>query len=344
MPRYAAVILFLAYLMIGISAFLTLHSRAERPLQPPQWFLVAGLFWFPWIFSTAHLLLTFCPVRGVTQAVVSWWFSANFTLVWFGLMGLGSLFYFLSTLVNRPLHNPKLAAFTFWTMILFASWSGVPSSAPVPAWMPVLSTVATVLTITTILSVYLNLCATVRGCPQSENPIPGKFMAFGAMAFLVAWLMNAANALPPIGSITHFTWFVVAQSQLNVYGFFAMAMIGAIYYIVPEVTGMEWPSAKAVRAHYWMAMLGVLLIVVPLAIGGVMQGIKMNNPTVDFNVLTKSTMNFMRAGTLGEVLILLGHLLLFVNLVRLSVRYFRTHFAPLYVDATREFRPAGVKP
>src|SRR5262245_18907442 len=79
MPRYAAVMLFLAFVLIGIYTALTLHFRTERPLQPPQWFLLVALLWFPWIYSTAHLLLTFYPVRGMTQAVVSWWFSANLT-------------------------------------------------------------------------------------------------------------------------------------------------------------------------------------------------------------------------------------------------------------------------
>ena len=39
-----------------------------------------------------------------------------------------------------------------------------------------------------------------------------------------------------------------------------------------------------------------------------------------------------------------GHLLLLVNLVRLSLRYYRTHFAPLYAEATAELKPAEVKP
>jgi cytochrome c oxidase cbb3-type subunit I len=344
MPRYAAVILFLAFVLIGTYIALTLHLRAERPLQPPQWFLLAALFWFPWIYSTAHLLLTFHPVRGMTQAAVAWWYSANLNLVWFGLVGLGTLFYFLPKLANRQLHSPQLAVFTFWTLVLFASWTGIPSSAPLPAWMPALSTVATVLSISTVLAVILNMRRTLEGRSQWENPTTGKFMTFGLMAFVLSWFMSIINAIPSVNAVTNFTWFNVAQSQLNTYGFFAMIMIGAIYYIVPRVTGMEWPSAKLVRAHYWLAALGIILSVVPLAIGGLLQGSKLLQAPVDFMTLTKSVLPYVRTAMTGEWLIFFGHLLLLVNLLRLSVGYFRTHFLPLYADVTQELKPAEVKP
>src|SRR6266446_5917884 len=39
MPRYAALILFLGYLMIALRSALTFHQRRERPLFVSQWFL-----------------------------------------------------------------------------------------------------------------------------------------------------------------------------------------------------------------------------------------------------------------------------------------------------------------
>src|SRR5438132_2898589 len=51
LPRYAALMLFLGYLMIGICGLLTFHQRRERRLFVSHWFLLAALFWFPWIYS-----------------------------------------------------------------------------------------------------------------------------------------------------------------------------------------------------------------------------------------------------------------------------------------------------
>src|SRR5882672_3630877 len=48
MPRYAALILFLGYVMMGVWGVITFHRRRERQLFVSQWFLVTALFWFPW--------------------------------------------------------------------------------------------------------------------------------------------------------------------------------------------------------------------------------------------------------------------------------------------------------
>src|ERR1017187_6458194 len=104
MPRYAAVILFLSYLMIGAWTVLTLHLRRERPLTPPHWFLLAALFWFAWIYPTAYLFLVKSPVRGVAQSVIAWWYSDNLKLIWLGLVGLGAIFHFIPKFAGRALH------------------------------------------------------------------------------------------------------------------------------------------------------------------------------------------------------------------------------------------------
>src|SRR5262245_23660336 len=77
LPRYAAVILFIAFVMITVWAFVTYSRRTVEALYPSHWFILAALFWFPWIFSTAILLLQFFPMRGVVQAAVNWWYAGN---------------------------------------------------------------------------------------------------------------------------------------------------------------------------------------------------------------------------------------------------------------------------
>jgi cytochrome c oxidase cbb3-type subunit 1 len=104
-----------------------------------------------------------------------------------------------------------------------------------------------------------------------------------------------------------------------------MIMFGAVYYIVPRVTGVEWPCAKFVRAHFWLAAIGILLLVIPLAIGGVMQGLKLNNPQIAFVDLAKTTLPFLRASTTGELFIALGHIVFFLNLAGMAVACFKKH-------------------
>jgi cytochrome c oxidase cbb3-type subunit I len=341
MPYYSALILFLGYLMIGVWAVITFHQRAERRLVPSQWFLLAALFWFPWIYTTANMLLVAFPTRGVTQAIIAWWYSNNLLFVWLGLIGLATAFYFVPKFSRRPLHSHYLALLIFWLLILFGSWGGIPNSAPVPAWIPALSTVGTGLTIVPLVAVALIMYGTLgRFMLLPSDHTAFRFILFGIAAFLLWGLMNILSALT---QLTDFTWFTTARMQIGYYGFFTMLMFGAIYYIVPQLTGTELPYGKLVRLHYWVAAIGILLIVLPLAIGGLIQGVKLNS-NVDFLKLSKGTLMFLRLSTMGDLLLLAGHGFFFVNLTVLAARMYRAQVRAAYTAVTAEIKPAGVQP
>jgi cytochrome c oxidase cbb3-type subunit 1 len=343
MPRYAALILFLAYLLIGVLAIITFHERRERPLFVSQWFLLAALFWFPWIYSTANLLLLAFPVRGVTQAVIAWWFSGNLQVVWFALVGLAAVLYFVPKLTQRELHSRYLALFTFWTLILFGTWSGIPVSAPVPAWIPSLSTVGTVLTIIPILSIALNIYGTLeRRCSSLMSGFSLRFIAVGFISFLVVGLLNILGSLPQVSQVTDFTWFTAAKIQLNACGFFAMVMFGAIYYIVPRLFGLEFESEKFIRIHFWLATMGLVFVILPCALGGVVQGLKLRDSRVPFLDVARFTLLFLRISTLGDLLILLGNLTFVLNILGLVRRFYVGRAAAAYAAATAEIKTAGV--
>ena len=345
LPPYAALILFLGCLMIAVWSLLTFHQRRERQLYVSQWFLLAALFWFPWIYSTANLLLVTFPVRGAAQAVVSWWYSDNLLVVWFGLIGLAAIFYFIPLLTNRELRSRPLALFAFWALLLFGSWGGIPNSAPLPAWIPAISTVGMVLSGFSVLTVALNICGTLDGKWSILWAGPSlRFIGVGLMAFLITGLLNVACSFNPVSQITAFTWFTPAQSYLNVYGFLAMTLFGAIYYILPRLTGLEFPSPRLVRAHFWAATIGILFIVAPLAAGGIVQGFKFRNPNLPFMDILKSTLPFLRASSLGDLFLLVGHLMFLRNLVGMVKEFYRSRALSAYSAATSPlFQTAEVK-
>lgn len=345
MPRYAGVVLFVAYVMIGLWTALTLHNRKEGRLGPSQWFFLAALFWFPWIDTTAVLLLQVFRVRGVEQSLIDWWGSNNLLFVWMSLTGIGAVFYLVPKFAGRSLHSQPLALFAFWTLILFGSWAGVPAGAPVPAWIPALSAVAAVLTAVPLLAVAVNVRRTLEGqCSRLAATPASLFIGFGTAAWVIAGAMRIAGAVPVISPFTSLTWFGVAQSELNSCGFFAMILFGTIYYSLPRVTGVEWPSSGSVRAHFWLGSTGIVLAAAPLAVGGILQGLKLNDEHVAFAELTKSTLPFLRASTTGDLLMLIGNLLLAVNVFRLWVRFGRARLAPFCAALAGGLRPAEEKP
>ena len=344
-PRAGSVTMFFAYLLLALWAMMNFAARRERALFPSHWFLVAALFWFPWIYSTANLFLVAWPARGVVQLAINLWFANNLLFVWLALVGIGTAFYFLPKFSGRPLQTHYFALFAFGTLILFGTWCGIPPGAPLPAWMPVLSSVAATLTIVPVLAVGVIAWQTLRSgshgssledgvasslrleksahrvnttthCEPKGGPFC--FIRFGLASFVLSSLMLIATACPRISRVTEFTWFGPAQTQLRFYGFFAMTMFGAIYHLLPRVVGLEFPFPKLARIHFWVSLSGVVLLVLPLAIGGVVQGLKLNHPDVGFMDALKATLPFLRVSTMGLMLLLFGNLLFALNIFGLT--------------------------
>jgi cytochrome c oxidase cbb3-type subunit 1 len=343
-PSYGALIMFLGYLLVGIWGVATFHHRRERALFVSQWFIFTALFWFPWIYSSANMLLLRVPVRGVAQAVVAWWYSENLLTVWFGLVGLAAVFYFVPKILKRELHSSYLGLLAFWTLIFFGGWGVVPNTAPVPAWMPTLSTVAIVLTIIPLLSAATNVCLTVRG---GTGPTPGTcaqtslwFILFGVVCLLVGGLARAAGVVLDQQQMLHFTWFVPAREHLQIYGFFVMVLFGAVYYILPSLAGIPFPSTRLVRLHFWVAAAGLVIFVLPLLIGGIIQTTQLQNAAVPFTDIMKSGLVFLRFSTMGELLLLFGHLIFVVNVLGLVNAFYKARVEAAYAEVTADlFKP-----
>ena len=321
-PRGGSVLLFAAFLLIAISAIATFGARQNRELYPSHWFLLAALFWFPWIYSTANLfLITHHPVRGVAQAAIDYWFANNLVFVWLALVGVGTAFYFLPKLAGRPLQSRYLALFAFWTLILFGTWCGIPQGAPLPAWMPAASAIASSLLIVPLIAIAVIACKTVCGASVTCKGGPFCYVKFGTAAFVLSGLMLIASACPQISRVTEFTWFGPAQVQWQILGFFAIVMCGAIYDLLPRVMGFALPFPKFVRAQHWLFMVGILLWAGSLAVGGVEQGMKLANPQTPFADSTNAALMFLRVGTTGLLFILLGSLLFAANIFAMTFKW-----------------------
>ena len=344
LPRYSAVILFIAFVLITVWAFVTYSQRTVEELYPSQWFILAALFWFPWIFSTATLLLQFFPVRGVVQAAVNWWYVGNLLNVWLTLVGLASTFYLLPKLSGRPLQSYYLALLAFLTLILFGTWTGIPHHAALPAWMPALSSGASVMSLIPVLAVATIVALTVRGTKVSCGGGPLCFTKFGAWALVLATVLLALSTSPGVARVTDYTWFGHGQTSLRIYGFFGMTMLGAIYHIFPHVAGANRVSARLMRINFWLFMSGTLIFALPLMAGGIAQGLKLANPNIAFLDASKAALMAFRLSTLGELLLLAGSLVFLFNLSSAIVNYYRLLCKTAYEDATEQLEPVGVKP
>ncbi len=326
LPAWCAPLLFVAYLMIGLCGLLTFHQREAGPLYPSQWFVVGSFFWFPWIFSTAALLLLCVPARGVLQATTAWWYVRNFDTVFLGFAGLASAFYFIPKILGRPLRSHYQAALAFWTLALFGSCGGMPDGAPLPSWIISLGVVGTVLTAVPILTVATNFYQTVRADLNALDADPTlRFTYVGLMFWIIAGAQQIVGALPRVSVVTDFTWFGAAQEELFHYGFFALTVFGALYYIVPRLLGLDQGAwcPKLLKWHFRLTFLGVLFSYISLLVAGIGQGILLANSGNSFVDVMRRTMFPVRFNLTGDLLVVLGTILFLLNFAGVLVAAYR---------------------
>ncbi len=314
MPPYVAPMLFFGYLIIAVSALLTFHTRRDGPLYPAQWFVLGAVFWFPWIFSTAAMLLLYEPARGVLQSCISWWYANNLGQIFLGFSGLASIFYFIPKLTGRPLFSAYWAMFAFWMLALFGSMGGIPEGSPLPVWIGSMSTVATVLNGVAVFAIALNFYQTTRGNLDTLDSDPTLRFSYVALIFwLIASAHQIVSVIPSVNSLVGLTWFGAAQKELQYYGFFGFSALGAIYYILPRLLGVEL-CPKLVSAHFWLALFGVLAAYLSLVVGGIAQGIILSAASNSFLDGLRAGMVAVRVSTVGDLLIFVGAMVFLANL------------------------------
>ena len=336
LPAYVAPILFFAYLFIGIPGVLTFKARESKELYPSQWFLLAALFWFPWIYSTAVLLLFVWPVRGVLQAVIGWWYGHNLTTGFLGFISIGSILYFLAKLTGRPLHSRQSALFGFLILLFAGAWGGIHAAAPVPRWMPGISAAMTMVSFVGVLALFINAFQTARGASvAASDSTTFTLTKFALFAFLLAGLLGAIGALRPVSLLTHFTYAAIAQQKLVLHGFIGLSLMGAAYYVLPRlIDGGELKSGLT-RASVVFSIFGIIMFAGPLLVGGYIQGTKLANAGNSFPEVFRSGVTYFRVSTIGELFMVLGYFAFAVNVKWMLFRSVRTAAVPFVQGALK---------
>ena len=143
-----------------------------------------------------------------------------------------------------------------------------------------------------------------------------KLAKYGFYAYLLSGVIDALFTLRSFAVITQFTLFQEAQWQLALASF-SLIMFGAIYYLVPRISGAVWPSSGLVRGHYLATILGYAVLIISLGIAGWQQGTALNDASMSFEAIAAQYRPWLLVASAAQALLLVGNLALLVNFVRI---------------------------
>lgn len=279
-PSYSTFMLFASFALCSIWSITTFTRRRAEHVYVSIWYIFGAMFWFPWVYATIQILENSpLAVQGVPQETVHWWFGHNVLGVLLTPMGLAAIYYLLPKVIGRPIHSYYLSILGFWSLALFYNWAGAHHlvGGPIPAWLITLSIAASMMMFIPVISTAINhhLTAYQHLDMLRHSPVL-RFVVFSAVSYTIVSLQGSMMSVRVLNEPFHFTHHTIAHAHLGLYAFYTMVMFGAVYYILPRLTGREFFSTKLMSLHFWTAALGILVMFFALTLGGILQGLEWN--------------------------------------------------------------------
>jgi cytochrome c oxidase cbb3-type subunit I len=310
-PSYSAFILFFALAMISLWAMTIVCNRKRGTVSISEWYLVGAFLWFAWMYATANIALEIAPAPGVAQAAINWWYVGALVQLWLTPVALATAYYLIPVISGRPIYSYKLALLGFWGLALFGGWTGMTHviGGPFPAWIVTASIVAKVLLMIPVFAVAANFHLSMKGhFGMLRDHLPLRFVLTGTVVYTAFSLAGSVISTRSIAQFTQFTFVTVMQNQLGLFGFYSMILFGALYYIVPKLLNRQWLFPKLVEAHFWLIVVGFVLLVFDLAIGGLIQGFGLEDPQIPMIAVNDLLGPFLAIQDFAALLLVAGNL------------------------------------
>lgn len=344
-PFFAWPVLLISYIAIVIWSFIQFRVRPVGHVYISQWYLLAAVVWFPWIFITANTLLHCLPGHPVMGAGINAWYKSALIFLFFTPVALGTAYYLVPKVTGRPVQSYSLAKVGFWSLAAIAPWAGMQklTGAPIPYFLPYLGAAATIMIALPAVSAAWNLLRTVSGAGEVADHSPSlRFTIAGIVGLLVmAFAAVFLNIPGKTLELTQFSLSGYGFEILALYGFFSFVMFGAVYFIVPRVTRREWISRRLIKMHFLFSAYGLVTIALVALFGGLLQGVGQENWKEPWENAADFAYPYAMATTVSWCFILFSNFFFFIHLTLMWLRLGRRSSHPTLLVAHHGGSPHG---
>jgi cytochrome c oxidase cbb3-type subunit I len=315
-PLDFIVLLWLATLITNL--LMCVRQRTENVLYVSVWYAVGGLIWSFFVYAIGNVVWSpHGAIPGVTDALWLWFYGHNTVGLFLTPPAIAIAYWVIPRVTKAPLWSHNLSLIGFWTILAIYTHTGAHHllQAPVPTWIKVLAVVDSICMLIPVFTFLANVWLPLKErWGRIHADIGGKFVFAGTVWYALTCIQGPLQSLPSIQRVTHFTHWVVAHSHMAVFGFAGMIGMGAIYYLLPRVSGRKIWSLKVAELQYWIMLFGVASLFIVLTIAGLVQGHSWLNGEAVYRVLPELRYYMILRGAVG-VLITMGALLQLLNVV-----------------------------
>ncbi len=337
-PSFAWPVLLVSYFVILIWSLIQFRVRPEGHVFVSQWYILAAMIWFPWVYITANTLLHCMPGHPVMGAGINAWFKSSMIFLFFTPVALGAAYYLAPKVTGRPVFSYSLAKLGFWSLAIIAPWAGMQKlvGAPIPHFLPYVGAAATALLFIPACAAAVNTIRTMLADPETLAQSPAlRFTMAGVIGLAVLGVAAVLLNLP--GSTLQLTQFSLSGYGFDIlalYGFFSLVMFGATYFIVPRVTRREWLSRRLIKMHFLFSVYGVVFVALIALFGGLEQGVGQEDWQQPWESAASRAYPYAVATTFSWSLILFSNVFFFLHLTLMWLRLGRRSSHPTLLGSS----------
>jgi cbb3-type cytochrome c oxidase subunit I len=262
----------IALILTGINVYMTVFKGTEKSWYVTTWYVMGALFWFPIVYLIGNR--TFLQFDGLNDAIANWFYGHNILGMWFTVGGVGILYYFFPKFSGKPLFSHTLSMIGFWTIAMFYAPTGTHHilQSPVPEWLKAIAVISSVFLLIPVATVLTNFFMTLKGSWHlATDHIPFRFAVASGFAYLLTCIQGPFQATRSINWYLHFSNWVVGHAHMALLATFSFIVFAAIYYIIPKVTGRKMHSRGLAIWHFWLSLIGWIVMMLALTIAGLIQ-------------------------------------------------------------------------
>jgi cbb3-type cytochrome c oxidase subunit I len=316
LPWFLDIAIMAALLLYIVLVWGTVLNRKEKQLYVSVWYIAGTTLWFPVVYLIGNRV--FFSVPGIGDAISNWFYGHNILGLWFTTNGIGLLYYFLPKITKNPLYSHLLSIVGFSTIAMFYTPTGTHHllQSPVPEWLKAVAVISSVMLLVPVMSVLVNFFLTMKGkWAMMTTNLPLRFFITGLFFYLLTCFTGPFQATRWINWYLHFTHWVVGHAHFALLGTFGFVGWGAIYYVVPRVSGRQWYSRRLANAHFWLSLVGTGLMIVALTVAGLIQASAWEEGLPVYRGVIMVA-PFMGLRAFSGLLIVLGQVLLVYNVFK----------------------------
>lgn len=275
-----AILVVVLWVVFSVNIIMTIVKRKEKQMYISLWYIMAALVGVAILYLVNNvgipvsLTKSYSAFAGTNDANVQWWYGHNAVAMVLTAPPLALFYYFLPKSTGVPIYSHRMGVIAFWSLIFMYLWTGAHHLlwTPVPDWVQTLAMAFSIMLIAPSWASVFNGYFSMNGqWHQMRDNYLVKFLIFGITFYALQTLQGPSQAVRTFSAFIHYTDWVPGHVHNGALGFVSLVLFASIYYLIPRLYGRELYSIKLANLHFWLAVIGQLIISISLWIAGVQQ-------------------------------------------------------------------------